>query len=80
MSLELMDAFINDGRVDDLFSWYGVLSSDLATNYPDVLKNKQRKKKLSQYHRDWAKAAPIQYVKSEVIIKLNKVINRLSKH
>lgn len=77
MSLEVMDGFLMEGRQNDLFAWYGVLSADLATKYPNIWKSKQRKNSDALSQMKWAKAVPVQFIKSEVIIKIHKTINTL---
>jgi hypothetical protein len=80
MSLELIDAFLIQKKEQDLFAWYGILSADLALKYPEAFKSKQRLKIDAQGHMEWAKRVPVQFLKSEVIIKLHKVINYLNRH
>jgi hypothetical protein len=36
-----------------------------------------RSNKSAADHKKWAKSVPDQYIKSEVILKLNKVLNKL---
>lgn len=79
MSLEVVDSFLINGRPQDLFSWYGLMSAELAEKYPKVWKSKQRKNASAQGQMEWARAVPIQLVKSEVILKLHKIINFLNR-
>ncbi len=72
-SLEVMDAFPRDG--EDLYKWYAVLSSELSKNYQNLWKNPLRKKKDASYHYNWAQKVPFQHIKSEVIIKIHKIMN-----
>jgi hypothetical protein len=76
-TLEVMDAF--SGRFNELYDWYAVLSADLATRYPMVFKFETRKNTSKEFHRGWAASVPIQMIKSEVIIKLQQVLNTLNK-
>jgi hypothetical protein len=73
-ALELIDAFPTDGK--NLYLWYGILSAELAGNYT-IWNNKLRKQKHTESHIAWAKSVPIQHLKSEVIIKLNRIFNHL---
>lgn len=79
MALEVIDGFLLENRPQDLFIWYGILSADLAKNYPTAWKNKQRKNTNAELQMKWAKAVPIQFIKSEVIIKLHTLINYLNR-
>jgi len=51
----------------------------LATRYPLVFKFETRKNMSKEFHRSWAASVPIQMIKSEVIIKLQQVLNGLNK-
>lgn len=62
---------------DNLHKWYAVFSGDLAKRYPEIWKNKVRKETNKRFHLNWAKQAPGQHLKSEVIIKLHKTFNYL---
>lgn len=74
-TLDLMDSFSSDG--EDLYKWYAHLSVTLSKQKKVEWKNKVRKVQNLQYHYLWAKKVPLQQIKSEVIIKLNKVFNSL---
>ena len=63
---------------DDFFSWYAVLSSDLAENYKKIWKDTLRMDDSRERHYAWAKSVPEQHIKSEVIIKIHIIFNRLS--
>ncbi len=76
-TLEVMDAFA--GRFNELYDWYAVLSADLATKYPLAFRFETRKNTSKEFHRSWAASVPIQMIKSEVIIKLQQVLNALNK-
>lgn len=74
-TLEVIDLLKVKG--DDLYDWYAVFSSDLASRWPDAWKSKIRKEMDSHVHKRWAKAVPEQHVKSEIMIKLHRVFNYL---
>ena len=75
-SLEIVDELSK--KPADLSRWYGVFSSELATNFPHIWnKNKVRQNTSASYHLSWAKKAPSQHLRSEVIIKLHSVFNNL---
>ena len=73
-TLEQIDAFPKDGK--DLYIWYAVLSEELAQRFA-IWKNKVRSNTNPDTHIKWAQSVPFQHLKSEVIIKLNKVFNYL---
>lgn len=73
-TLEQIDAFPTDGK--DLYIWYAVLSEELAQRFA-IWKNKIRSTNNPDTHIKWAKSVPFQHLKSEVIIKLNKIFNYL---
>lgn len=75
-TLEVMDALAL--KPEDLFSWYAVLSSELARNYPGLWKNQVRQIKEASTHLRWAQTVPLQQIKSETIIKLHEVMNTLN--
>lgn len=64
---------------DHLQRWYAVFSGDLAKRFPEIWQNKIRKDTNKKFHLSWAKQAPSQHLKSEVIIKLHKAFNYLMK-
>ncbi|MCO4795481.1 MAG: hypothetical protein KC493_17300 [Bacteriovoracaceae bacterium] len=64
---------------EHLQRWYAVFSGELAKNYPEIWNNKVRMETNKQFHLNWAKQAPSQHLKSEVIIKLHKTFNYLGK-
>ncbi len=76
ISLEVVDALLKLSG-DEVYDWYAVFSSDLATRFPNVWSNNMRKNKSASGHKLWAKNVPDQYIKSEVIIKIHKVLNHL---
>jgi hypothetical protein len=74
-SLEIVDAFSKDGK--DLYQWYSILSAELASNNKDTFTTKTRLNESVEFHHKWAQNIPYQQIKSEVIIKLHKVMNQL---
>ena len=76
-TLEVMDSFSPEG--EDLHKWYAVLSADLRAKFPLLWSGKTRTQKSALYHKRWAKSVPVQQIKSEVIIKLHKVMNSLQR-
>lgn len=74
-ALDQFDAF-GENR-EDLEKWYAVMSSDLATRFPQVWTGKLRKHTSKLIHKKWASKAPIQHIKSEVLIKIHKAFNSL---
>lgn len=76
-ALEVLDIYLSSNK-SDFYDWYAVFSKDLAEQYP-IWENKLRSSKSSKNHKQWAKRVPVQFVKSEVIIKLHKLFNNLQK-
>ncbi len=76
-SLDLIEYFeVKD--IDSLYRWYAIFSADMATNNAPFLGNSTiRLNQSAKYHYDWAKAMPIQHIKSEFIIKVHSVMNGL---
>ena len=64
-------------NLEDLYLWYAVFSSELATVYAPLLKTEIRQNTRLEYHLEWARSMPIQHIKSEFIIKLHSVMNGL---
>lgn len=62
---------------EDIYDWYGLFSADLADRYQDIWQNEVRKNNSASYHKNWAMNVPDQYLKSEIIIKLHRVLNYL---
>ena len=75
-SLEIIDAY--GDNIVDLRSWYGILSTELAIKYPYVWNTPIRADENYERHKNWAENVPKQHLKSEVVIKLHKVFNKLS--
>ena len=76
-SLEIVDAL--SSNLDDVYDWYAVFSAELASRYPQVWKLKIRKDQSLDFQRNWAKGVPVQMMKSEILIKINRLINLLNK-
>lgn len=73
-ALEIIDSFEKE---EELNRWYAVLSGDLAKKYSPIFANKVRKYESMTRHLNWAKEAPIQHLKSEVVIKIHSIYNNL---
>lgn len=74
-SLDIIDAY-GDKR-DELERWYAVMSSDLASKFPQVWSSKLRKDTSSLHHKVWASKVPVQHIKSETLIKLHMAMNSM---
>ncbi|MFN8370154.1 MAG: hypothetical protein U0T83_05960 [Bacteriovoracaceae bacterium] len=76
-ALEIIDLLIQQNPTD-LENWYAVLSSDLSVRFPNIWgKSKLRSDSSLEIHKHWANKAPIQFLKSEVILKLHMSFNSL---
>lgn len=75
-TLDVADEFIKNDK-QNLYRWYAVFSSDLATRYPEAFDKKLRKIGDRSVHLNWANKFPDQNVKSEIIIKIHHVFNYL---
>ncbi len=75
-SLDLMDSFPAENS--DLYDWYALLSAELSSEHQFFWKNKIRKMKSAVSHKKWAQAVPIQHVKSELILKIHRLMNQLN--
>lgn len=64
-------------NLEDLYLWYAVFSTELATAYAPLLKTEIRQNTRLEYHLEWARSMPVQHIKSEFIIKLHSVMNGL---
>ena len=73
--LEVMDSFPTDGK--DLYQWYAVMSVDFAQKYSQFFTNKSRLSTNLEYHKKWASSVPFQHIKSEVVVKLHRIVNGL---
>lgn len=74
-ALDVIDAY-GDNR-EDIEKWYACLSSDLATRFPQHWNNNLRKNTSKAVHKNWASKAPLQHIKSEVVIKIHTAFNSL---
>lgn len=74
-SLEIVDAFPTDG--ENLYRWYAIMSSELAKVNGGRFKGKIRLQTNEKAHYRWAQKVPLQQIKSEIIIKIHKVMNSL---
>lgn len=75
-TLELIDVLAKKPK--ELYSWYGLLSSELAQKGAGVYQSKIRKVVVPENHYKWAKTVPFQHIKSEVVIKLHLLMNALN--
>ncbi len=73
--LEMMDAL--EARPDDFRRWYGVFSAYLAQEFPELWNGPIRGQVDPAVHVAWARRAPLQHIKSEALVKLHLVMNRL---
>ena len=64
-------------NLDDIYRWYAVFSAELAKGQPNAFTNPLRSNTDVEFHYKWAQEMPIQHIKSEVLIKLHTVMNRL---
>jgi len=78
-TLQMIDTLYQKNK-DDVYKWYAVFSSDLAMNYNGVWDNSIRKQRAPSKHYRWASLAGEQFIKSEIIIKLNKLYNHLDQN
>lgn len=74
-TLDVLDAMAKNP--DDVYRWYAVFSTELASKYAGLLVTKIRTSTDEMFHYEWAKKVPWQHIKSEVIIKLHTVMNGL---
>ncbi len=75
--LELLDVMAI--TPEDLYKWYAVFSSELAKDQSGAFVSSTRLNTSDQYHYNWAKSVPFQHIKSEVVIKVHRVMNYLNK-
>jgi hypothetical protein len=73
--LEMLDAL--ETKPEDFRTWYAVMSSQLATEFPNIWKGTIRANPDAQVHLNWAKKAHLQHIKSDAVIKLQTVMNGL---
>jgi hypothetical protein len=60
---------------DQFYRWYAIFSSELATDYPSLMRTEIRTNNDALTHYNWAESVPFDHVQSEVIIKLSLVLN-----
>lgn len=75
-ALEVLDALTKNP--EDIYHWYTVFSEDMALNYSSSFTGKVRTQKSPDFHYKWSQQVPFQHIKSEVIVKLNLVLNKLN--
>lgn len=73
--LELIEIFEKEPK--NLYAWYTVFSKEMAVEYSQIWHNKIRLDRMGKNHYQWVQEVPLQHIKSEVIIKLHKVLNYL---
>lgn len=74
-AIDMIDTY-GDNR-GDMEKWYAVLSSDLATRFPQIWNNALRRNTSRAIHKNWASKAPVQHIKSEIVIKIHMAFNSL---
>lgn len=75
-TIDVLDGLCSVNK-NSLYSWYAVLSADLANNYSTLWKSRLRGNSNRVVHLRWAEAVSLEELKSEVIIKLQRVLNHL---
>lgn len=71
-SLDILEYYeVND--LEAMNRWYALASVELAPTQTSEL----RQNTSAEFHYEWAKAMPVQHIKSEVIIKLHARMNGL---
>jgi len=75
-TLDLVDVLAKNP--EDLYSWYTVFSRELATEHQGLWRSKIRKSQNEKFHNKWVRQVPFQQIKSEIIIKIHKVMNYLN--
>lgn len=75
-TLDVLDALAKNS--EDVYKWYAVFSEEIATKYPTIFSGKVRTNNEAQFHYNWSKEVPFQHIKSEVIVKVHKVLNSLN--
>lgn len=73
-ALDIIDAFKDR---EDLLNWYGVFSGEVAVKFPNLWRGKIRKNPSMLIHKDWASQVPLDYLKSEIFLKIHKIYNYL---
>jgi hypothetical protein len=72
--LEVGDALIQR-EIKDFETWYAILSIDFAKDHQNIWQKKIRKISKAKVQKKWLEKMPLQIIKVEMIIKLNKVMN-----
>ena len=75
-TLELLDILAK--KPEDLYKWYANFSEEMASSHGAALTGKVRKIQNAEYHYKWVQKVPFQHIKSEVIIKLHKIMNQIN--
>lgn len=75
-TLDIFDA-LGQKSAEDLYTWYGVFSGEMARRYPLLFVNEVRQNQQMNYHAAWAQSMPEQIIKAEMIIKLHMIFNFL---
>ncbi len=74
-ALEIIDGYESDR--ESLEKWYAYLSHELAKDYAPVFSSNIRKEKDLLAQKNWASKVPVQHLKSEAVIKLHLVFNKI---
>lgn len=77
-ALDIADTFLLSNNKEDFYTWYAIFSAQIAKDYP-IWDNRLRASANSKQHLAWAKKMPLQFVKSEIILKLHILFNHLQK-
>jgi len=77
-SLDIADQFLREGRVEDFFNWYSLISMEIAKKNMHMWNRKLRSNSNPLVHKEWTSVVPRQMVKSELIIKLHLLLNYLN--
>lgn len=75
--IETCDAYELEGKRNELELWYAFFSSDLSVKFNNVWNSSIRKSFDLRVHKKWAEKMPVEYIKSELIIKLHSSLNML---
>ena len=78
-SLEVIDQFLYEGKIEELYTWYSIMSSEFASEFPTAFKIKTRASQDVEAHLRWSHLVSWQVLKGEVIYKLHYLMNMLSK-
>ena len=75
-ALDILDIYLQANKYEEFLTWYAVFSSELGKNHK-IWENKMRASSNAGKHKKWASSVPTEFVKSEVIIKIHKLLNNL---